>query len=145
MHEREHAGHLLLALKGLGLRIAIDDFGTGYASLANLKQLPVDQVKIDQSFIRDLVTDPGDAAITRGVIAMAHSMQLSVIAEGVENDAQLAFLRAHQCDEMQGYLLGRAMPAADLVRWIAQRTALSAGTANAGPGKEDSSSAPRLH
>ncbi len=142
MHERERAGHLLQALKGLGLRIAIDDFGTGYASLANLKQLPVDQVKIDQSFIRDLVTDPGDAAITRGVIAMAHSMQLSVIAEGVENDAQLAFLRAHQCDEMQGFHLGRAMPAAELLRWIGLREAQTATTIIP---QDDSAIVPRLH
>jgi len=143
MHERERAGHLLQALKDLGLRIAIDDFGTGYASLANLKQLPVDQVKIDQSFIRDLVTDPGDAAITRGVIAMAHSMQLSVIAEGVENDAQLAFLRAHRCDEMQGFHLGHAMPAAELVRWLAQRA--TQVTTELPMPSDDSVVAPRLH
>ena len=121
MHQRERAGRVLQALKALGLRVAIDDFGTGYASLANLKQLPLDQVKIDQSFIRDLVSDPGDAAITRGVIAMAHSMQLSVIAEGVENDAQLAFLREHHCDEMQGFHLSHALPAGDLTRWIGAR------------------------
>lgn len=143
MHERERASHLLQSLKGLGLRIAIDDFGTGYASLANLKQLPVDQVKIDQSFIRDLVSDPGDAAITRAVIAMAHSMHLSVIAEGVENDAQLAFLRAHHCDEMQGFHLGRAMPAKDLERWMAQRAGQTSPAITLS--QDDSASASRLH
>ena len=132
-------------MKGLGLRIAIDDFGTGYASLANLKQLPVDQVKIDQSFIRDLVTDPGDAAITRGVIAMAHSMQLSVIAEGVENDAQLTFLRDHRCDEMQGFYLGRAMPAAELVRWIGQRAGQITPLTATNHAADDSANVPRLH
>ena len=144
-HERERAGQILQALKGLGLRIAIDDFGTGYASLANLKALPVDQVKIDQSFIRDLVTDPGDAAITRGVIAMAHSMQLSVIAEGVENEAQLAFLRAYRCDEMQGFYLARAMPAGDLVRWLNARNANVVAPSSQERRDDDSVPAPRLH
>ena len=144
-HEREKAGHLLLALKGLGLHIAIDDFGTGYASLANLKALPVDQVKIDQSFIRDLVTDPGDAAITRGVIAMAHSMQLSVIAEGVENEAQLNFLRAYRCDEIQGFHLARPMPAGDLVRWVKDRASASATPNPSERSDADSAPTPRLH
>ena len=144
-HERERAGHLLQPLKGLGLRIAIDDFGTGYASLANLKALPVDQVKIDQSFIRDLVTDAGDAANTRGVIAMAHSMQLSVIAEGAENEAQLAFLRAYRCDEMQGFHLARAMPAGDLVRWLNARAANIAAPNSSERMDDDGAPAPRIH
>lgn len=145
MHERERAGRLLQSLKGLGLRIAIDDFGTGYASLANLKQLPVDQVKIDQSFIRDLTSDAGDAAITRAVIAMAHSMHLSVIAEGVENAAQMAFLRAHRCDEIQGYYLGRAMPAAELERWIGARAGHSSMAQTRNQPEHEPPVMPRLH
>ena len=144
-HERDKAGQVLQALKALGLQLAIDDFGTGYASLANLKALPVDHVKIDQSFIRDLVTDPGDAAITRGVIAMAHGMQLSVLAEGVENEAQLDFLRACHCDEVQGYYLAHAMPAEDLVRWVNDRKA-QAAAAPSEQRSDDNIPAPlRLH
>jgi diguanylate cyclase (GGDEF)-like protein/PAS domain S-box-containing protein len=144
-HEREKAVQILQALKALGLHLAIDDFGTGYASLANLKALPVDQVKIDQSFIRDLVSDPGDAAITRGVIAMAHSMQLSVIAEGVENDAQMAFLRAYRCDEVQGFHLARPMPAGDFVRWFEARKARVAAQPVRERAEDDNPPLPRLH
>ena len=144
-HERDKAVEVLQALKGLGLRIAIDDFGTGYASLANLKALPVDQVKIDQSFIRDLVTDPGDAAITRGVIAMAHSMQLSVIAEGVESEAQLAFLRAYRCDEVQGYHLARPMPADNFLRWVNARKTNVTAPLEKERADDDKPTAPRLH
>ena len=144
-HERDKAGQVLQALKGLGLRIAMDDFGTGYASLANLKALPVDQVKIDQSFIRDLVADPGDAAITRGVIAMAHSMHLSVIAEGLEDEQQLAFLRAYHCDEVQGYYLAHPMPAEEFVRWVNAREAGITAPFSKKHADDDGAPAPRLH
>ncbi len=152
MHDRRRAGEILHELKALGIRIAIDDFGTGYASLANLKQLPVDQVKVDQSFVRDIVSDPGDAAITQAVIAMAHSMGLVVIAEGVETSEQLDFLTLHQCDEMQGYFLSPAQPAAELEVWLrGQRLArdpeqrLDAETRLAGGPDETSGGAPLLH
>ncbi|WP_420850823.1 EAL and GGDEF domain-containing protein [Pseudomonas lalucatii] len=102
----------LADLKRLGLCLAIDDFGTGYSSLNYLKQFPIDVLKIDRSFVDGLPDGEQDAQIARAIIAMAHSLNLAVIAEGVESQAQLDFLREHECDEVQGYLLGRPMPAA---------------------------------
>jgi diguanylate cyclase (GGDEF)-like protein len=101
---------VLRALRGLGVRISLDDFGTGYSSLSYLKTLPVDSVKLDQSFVRDITTDRGDAAIATAVIAMAHSLDLRVVAEGVETRDQLAFLRDQGCDSFQGHLFSAAVP-----------------------------------
>ncbi len=98
------------ALKAIGVKLSIDDFGTGYSSLNYLKQFPIDQLKIDKSFLHEIVTSQDDAAITLAMIAMAHSMRLTVIAEGVENETQLAFLRANQCDEIQGYHVSGPVP-----------------------------------
>jgi EAL domain-containing protein (putative c-di-GMP-specific phosphodiesterase class I) len=111
MENPEHATLLLGKLKALGIRIAVDDFGTGYSSLSYLKRLPIDNVKIDRSFIKDIPHDEDDVVITQAVIAMAHSLRLKVIAEGVESEEHLEFLRAHGCDEAQGYLFGAPMPA----------------------------------
>jgi diguanylate cyclase (GGDEF)-like protein/PAS domain S-box-containing protein len=101
----------LQALKQIGVHLSIDDFGTGYSSLSYLRRFPVDQLKIDKSFVSDGIANLGDTAIALAVIAMAHSMELRVIAEGVENPAQLAFLQEHQCDEIQGYYLSHPAPA----------------------------------
>jgi EAL domain-containing protein (putative c-di-GMP-specific phosphodiesterase class I) len=103
----EHIITTFKQLRGLGVKLAIDDFGTGYSSLSYLKRFPVHYVKIDQAFIRGLNEGAEDAAITRAIIAMAHSLDLKVVAEGVEDCGQLEFLRSNGCDEVQGYLISR--------------------------------------
>ncbi|OED43053.1 hypothetical protein AB833_04510 [Chromatiales bacterium (ex Bugula neritina AB1)] len=108
---------ILQALQELGLHVSIDDFGTGFSSLSYLKRLPVDKLKIDQSFVRDLTTDPGDAAIVTSMISLAHNLSLTVVAEGVETTDQLEFLQKKQCDEIQGYLISRPMPAENFAEW----------------------------
>ncbi|MBV6288004.1 EAL domain-containing protein [Pseudomonas sp. MAFF 301350] len=111
MREVNEAMVILDSLKNLGLSIAVDDFGTGYSSLNYLKQFPIDVLKIDRTFVDGLPEGEQDAQIARAIIAMAHSLNLAVIAEGVETHEQLEFLREHGCDEVQGYLFGRPMPA----------------------------------
>ncbi|HPP74600.1 MAG TPA: EAL domain-containing protein [Armatimonadota bacterium] len=111
MHNTDAAIDILNKLKDMGVKISIDDFGTGYSSLSYLKKFPVDAVKIDRSFIKDITTNPDDAAIAGAVIAMAHSLKLKVIAEGVETLEQLEFLKSINCDEMQGYFISRPVPA----------------------------------
>ncbi|MEK7248337.1 MAG: EAL domain-containing protein, partial [Chloroflexota bacterium] len=110
MQATEFTVAMLRELKTMGVQISIDDFGTGHSSLAYLKHFPVDAVKIDRSFVRDLTVDPYDAAICETVITLAHSLGLGVVAEGVETKKQLAFLKARKCDEMQGYLFSEAVP-----------------------------------
>jgi EAL domain-containing protein (putative c-di-GMP-specific phosphodiesterase class I) len=112
---------VLRQLRELGIRIGIDDFGTGYSSLSNLKNFPIDTLKIDQSFVRDLTTDANDAAIATTVIAMAHSLNLRVIAEGVETAEQLVFLKQRGCHEVQGYLISKPLPVQSLKKLLASR------------------------
>ena len=111
MRDVDHMIELLHELRGLGVGIAIDDFGTGFSSVPQLRRLPIQQIKIDQSLVRDLVSDPEDATVVRAVIALAHSLELEVVAEGVENTAQQALLAAAHCNRAQGFHFGRAEPA----------------------------------
>ena len=111
MQDVEAAVATMQEMKGMGFLLTIDDFGTGYSSLNYLKRFPIDKLKIDQSFVRDITTDPDDASITLAIISMAHSLGLRVIAEGVETAEQLAFLREHGCDEIQGYYFSKPVPA----------------------------------
>jgi len=113
-----HALRNLERLHALGCRISIDDYGTGYSSLAYLKRLPVNELKIDRSFVMGMVTDASDAVIVRSTIDLAHNMGLAVVAEGVEDEATLRRLRELGCDMVQGYLLSRPVCADDIVKWM---------------------------
>ncbi|MDD4881482.1 MAG: GGDEF domain-containing phosphodiesterase, partial [Gallionellaceae bacterium] len=121
MEDADQAVTTLRALKELGIRISIDDFGTGYSSLAYLKRFPIDKLKIDQSFMRDIPQDQSDMEIAATIIAMSRNLHLKVLAEGVETKAQLDFLRGHGCDAYQGYFCSRPLAAPALEQWLAQR------------------------
>jgi len=116
----------LLELKGLGVAISLDDFGTGYSSLNYLKRFPIDRVKLDQSFVHDMTRSPEDGAIVRAVISMAHTLRLVVVAEGVETEDQLAFLRHHRCDEIQGFLFSPPVEAIAFQKLLLRNQTLTA-------------------
>jgi len=119
----QQAVKLLRSLKAMGVRLTIDDFGTGYSSLAYLKRLPIDCVKIDASFIRGIPVDASDVAITETILAMAQSLGLKVVAEGVESHDQVRFLERRGCDEMQGYYFSKPLPAEELTAYLEERGA----------------------
>jgi EAL domain-containing protein (putative c-di-GMP-specific phosphodiesterase class I) len=114
MQNVERGIKLLDAIQSRGVRLAIDDFGTGYSSMSLMKQFPIDTIKIDRSFVRDLAENEEDRAIATAIISMGKALGLTVVAEGVETSEQDAFLRRHECDELQGYLFSRPVPAGEI-------------------------------
>ena len=134
---------VLDAIQSRGIRLAIDDFGTGYSSMSLMKQFPIDTIKIDRSFVRDLPKDSEDQAIAQAIISMGKALGMTVIAEGVETVEQETFLRSHACDEMQGFLFSKPVPPQELAKLLRSAPLLVspplAPTANAAP----ETSAPR--
>jgi EAL domain-containing protein (putative c-di-GMP-specific phosphodiesterase class I) len=125
MKNAEASTRLLGEMKRMGIQVSIDDFGTGYSSLSYLNRFPLDKLKIDKSFVGGMLINQSDAAIVRAVITLAHSLKLKVIAEGVETKEQLAFLRLLKCDEMQGYLFSRPLPAGAFEQLLADGQSLN--------------------
>jgi len=119
MSNPEQVGEILAELKKAGLRLSIDDFGTGYSSLSYLKRFPLDKLKIDASFVRDIVNDSADLAIVHAVVSLGHSLGLKVVAEGVEHEAELQILNGMGCDIAQGYYFCRPVPADQFEAWLA--------------------------
>ena len=117
MQDPERAMTTISRLRGLGVTFALDDFGTGYSSLASLKNLPVQSIKIDQSFVRDMVTDERDASIVRAAIELGHTFKLDIVAEGVESQNVRELLAGLECDYVQGFHLARPMPAPAFFDW----------------------------
>jgi EAL domain-containing protein (putative c-di-GMP-specific phosphodiesterase class I) len=113
MRNLEQAAHTLQAVRDLGVFVAIDDFGTGYSSLAYLRKLPLDTLKIDRSFVRDVVTDPHAAAVVKSIIALGQSLDLRIVAEGVETEDQFRLLQELRCDAGQGYFFAPPLPTAE--------------------------------
>jgi EAL domain-containing protein (putative c-di-GMP-specific phosphodiesterase class I) len=122
MQNPEKTIKTLNAFRAMGIHLAIDDFGTGYSSLAYIKKFPIDSLKVDQSFIADIPGDENDVAITKAIIALAQSLKLKVVAEGVENAEQLGFLREHICDQMQGYYCSKPLPEHEFVEFLRTST-----------------------
>jgi len=125
MRDINSAVSMLKELKSIGVKLSIDDFGTGYSSLNHLRSFPFDKLKMDISFVREITSDPGSAAIAKTIISLAHNLNLLVIAEGVETKAQLSYLRNHGCDEMQGFFFSKPIPAEDLAQLLLEDRHLS--------------------
>jgi diguanylate cyclase len=121
MGDRERAREILTQLRTLGIRVAVDDFGTGYSSLAYLRELPIDELKLDRSFVQPMAEDPRAAAIVRSTISLAHSLGMRLVAEGVENEITAGHLALSGCDVSQGFFFSRALPPAELERWLDDR------------------------
>jgi EAL domain-containing protein (putative c-di-GMP-specific phosphodiesterase class I) len=126
MRNPEHAARILREVKDIGMRLSVDDFGTGYSSLSYLKSFPLDALKIDRSFVKDLVSGSDDAAIVQAIVALAKSLNLRTVAEGVEDTAQFALLKALGCDEYQGYYFARPLPPDQLTKLLRERTSSQA-------------------
>jgi len=124
MQDTRSTALVLAELKKLGLRLALDDFGTGYSSLSYVRRFPIDTLKVDQSFVRDLSSDPNDASVVSAVINMGKSLQMRVVAEGVETAQQLAFLEAQGCHEAQGFHFGRPLTAAACTAFLRRANCL---------------------
>ena len=120
MHDPDYALDILVQLSNLGVKLSIDDFGTGYSSLAYLKRLPVNELKIDRAFVKDMVHDADDQVIVRTTIDLSHNLGLSVVAEGAEDQATVDALSALGCDEVQGYFFAKPMPIDELKAWLKQ-------------------------
>jgi EAL domain-containing protein (putative c-di-GMP-specific phosphodiesterase class I) len=130
MRDAEKTIATMHALKEVGVKLSLDDFGTGYSSLSQLKRLPLDKLKIDQSFVSGLPHDPDDSAISTAIISMGKALKLKVIAEGVETAGQLAALRSTSCDETQGYLVARPLAPADFFRFVRELSSTRTGRAD---------------
>ncbi|KEF39100.1 EAL domain-containing protein [Schinkia azotoformans MEV2011] len=118
LFQKESAIHIITSLKKQGFKILIDDFGKGHSNLSYIQQLPIDSIKIDRSFISDIPQNKNNIALTKAMIAMAHELQLTVVAEGVETKEQLEFLDNHNCDYAQGFYLSRALPSEEIVKLL---------------------------
>jgi EAL domain-containing protein (putative c-di-GMP-specific phosphodiesterase class I) len=133
MENTDRTIECLQGLKRRGVQISIDDFGTGYSSLAYLRRFPVDKLKIDMVFVRNLTTSPPDAAIALAIIGMAHSLKLEVVAEGVETAEQLSYLRSHRCDQIQGYYFSKPLSASDLETLVRAKKRLPGSSTMSSP------------
>jgi diguanylate cyclase len=128
MHDAESAIATLRGLKSLGVRLSVDDFGTGYSSLSYLNRLPIGTLKIDQSFVRNIGAGGDKGVIAQAIISLGHSLDLRVVAEGVETSAQLEFLKTHRCDEVQGFYFARPMPAEECALVLEHGVVAKAGS-----------------
>jgi len=121
MEDVEANIRLMASLKAMGVKLAVDDFGTGYSSLNYLNRFPIDKLKVDRSFVSDMLSDPTNLAITKAIIGLGHTIGLRVTAEGVEHEEELCILQSVACDEVQGYYFAKPMPAAEFGKWLAER------------------------